>query len=91
MFVTMVFHHPRPEHHGAFRAFMSEIITGMAGTEGLVSFESYLNPADSTLVALARWESADDAQAGIPKLMSISHRRPEWTDLPDEMFQLAGA
>jgi len=88
MFVTMVFHHPRPEYVDRFLAFMTEIESGMAGTEGLVSLESYRNPAAGTLVAIGRWASPEDARAGVAKLMTIGARDPEWTDQPDEIFQL---
>jgi len=88
MFVTMVFHHPRPEYEDDFADFMGDIVVGMRGTDGLLSLESYRNPAAGTLVAIGRWQSAADAQAGIPKLMSIGGRDPKWTDQPDDVFQL---
>jgi quinol monooxygenase YgiN len=88
LFVTMVFHHPRPEHVGAFTQFMATIEAGMDGTDGLVSLESYADPQAARLVAIGRWESAEHAAAGVPKLMSIGGRQPEWTDQPDEVFRL---
>lgn len=88
MFVTMVFHHPRPEHADDFARFMLRLQQEMAGTPGLLSMESYRNPATDALVALARWSSPTDAQAGVARLMAIGGRREEWTAEPDEIFQL---
>ncbi len=88
MFVTMVFHHPLPEHRAEFLAFMHRIEAAMSGTEGLASLESYEDTASDRLVAIGRWDSADAAQAGVPRLMAIGGRNPEWTDQPDEVLQL---
>jgi heme-degrading monooxygenase HmoA len=88
MFVTMVFHHPAPEHTADFEAFMRTIEAGMAGTDGLVSLESYRDAVNDQLVAIGRWSSAEDARAGVAKLMSIGGRDPSWTVRDDEVFQL---
>ena len=88
MFVTMVFHHPSPEHTADFAAFMRTIEEGMAGTDGLVSLESYRDTVNDQLVAIGRWESAEHAMAGVPKLMAIGGRDPSWTVRDDEVFQL---
>jgi heme-degrading monooxygenase HmoA len=88
MFVTMVFHHPRPEHTDDFARFMLRLQHEMAGTPGLLSLESYRNPDTDALVALARWSSPTDAGAGVARLMAIGGRRAEWTSEPDEVFQL---
>lgn len=88
MFVTMVFHHPVPEHTADFAAFMRSIEQGMTGTAGLLTLESYRDTVNDQLVAIGRWESAEDAMAGVPKLMSIGGRDPGWTVREDEVFQL---
>jgi quinol monooxygenase YgiN len=88
MFVTLVFHHPRPEHLEDFAAFMKRIEAGMQGTDGLLSIESYKDPGSGDLVAIGRWESPEHAQAGVPKLVAIGGRDPEWTDRPDDLHRL---
>lgn len=88
MFLTIAHHYPRPEHVEAFLAFMAEIEAGMSGTPGLVTLESFRDVVQPRLVAIGRWESAEAAQAGVPRLMSIGERKPEWSARPDEVFQL---
>jgi quinol monooxygenase YgiN len=88
VFVTMVFHHPLPEHRADFLAFMHRVEAAMRGTEGLVSLESYEDAASDRLVAIGRWESPGSAQAGVPRLMAVGGRDPGWTAEPDEVFQL---
>jgi heme-degrading monooxygenase HmoA len=88
MFVTMVFHHPVPDHVADFASFMRTIEDGMAGTDGLLSLESYRDTVNEQLVAIGRWESAEHAMAGIPRLMSIGGRDPSWTVHEDQVFQL---
>ncbi len=88
MFVTLVFHHVVPEHLDDFARLMSDIEEGMAGTEGLLTIESYQDPASGDLVALGRWESAAHAQSGIPRLISIGSRQDHWTSRPDDIFML---
>jgi quinol monooxygenase YgiN len=90
VFVTMVFHHPLPEHRADFLAFMQRVEEGMRGTEGLLSLESYEDTArEDRLVAIGRWDSAASAQAGVARLMGIGGRDPRWTAEPDEVFQLS--
>lgn len=88
MFVTMVFHHPAAESRASFEEFMTRLEDHMSGTEGLESIESYHDLARGNLVALARWWSADHAQAGVARLMSFGGRDPHWTVRDDEVFQL---
>jgi hypothetical protein len=87
MFVTMAFHYPRAEYLADFIAFMNRIEQGMKGTDGLVSLESYRDPAKDCLVAIGRWQSPEHAQAGVPKLMAIGGRKPEWTVQPDDLHR----
>ena len=88
MFVTLAFHHPRPEHLEDFAAFMKRIEAGMQGTDGLLSIESYRDAGSGDLVAIGRWHSAEQAQAGVPKLLAIGGRVADWTDRPDDLYQL---
>jgi hypothetical protein len=91
LFITMVFHHPKPSHREDFLAFMHQIEQEMAGTPGLVSIESFRDLDSDRLVAIGRWESPEDATAGIPRLLTIGGRDPGWTDQPDEVFRLLAA
>lgn len=88
MFVTMAFHYPKPEHLDDFAAFLGRIEEHMAGTEGLVSLESYRDVTGDRLVALGRWESEDAAQAGVGRLLAMGGRDPQWSRHPDDVFQL---
>jgi quinol monooxygenase YgiN len=88
MFVTMVFHHPRPEYVADFIEFMRRIERGMVGVDGLVSLESYRDMGSGALVALGRWQSPEHAQAGVAKLVAIGGRKLEWTERPDDFHRL---
>jgi quinol monooxygenase YgiN len=90
MFITMVFHHPKPEHREQFLQFMHTIEEGMAGTPGLVSIESFQDLDANRLVAIGRWESREAATAGIPRLLAIGGRDPAWSAKDDELFRLQG-
>lgn len=88
MYATIAIHHVRPAHADAFRAFLGRIEDGMAGTPGLVSLESYEDPRTGDLVAVGRWESAEAAQAGVPRLLAIGGRDPEWSSASDDVLFL---
>lgn len=85
MFITMAIHRPRPEY---FAAFMGRIEHGMKGADGLLSLESFRDPQRDCLVAIGRWESAEHARAGVPRLLAIGGRAPEWSERPDELYAL---
>ncbi|WP_345763061.1 antibiotic biosynthesis monooxygenase family protein [Diaminobutyricibacter sp. McL0608] len=88
MFVTLAFHHPRPEHLDDFAAFMKRVEDGMRGTDGLLSLESFRDDGSGDLVAIGRWQSAAHARAGVPRLLSIGGRAADWTERPDDLYQL---
>ncbi len=88
MYVTMVFHHPVPEHREAMLTFMYEIERAMEGTPGLLGIDSLRDLDAERLVAIGRWESEAAATEGIPRLLAVGGRDPGWTDRPDELFRL---
>jgi hypothetical protein len=88
VFLAVAHHYPRPEHLGAVVVVMCDVETGMAGTPGLISIESFRKVVETRLPAISRWESPEAAQAGVPRLMSIGERDPRWSARPDEVFQL---
>ena len=89
MFITMAVHHPKPEHVEDFLAFMKKVEAALEGTPGLISIESFRDvDAPSRLVAVGRWESADAAAEGVPRLMAVGGRDEGWSAQPDELFRL---
>lgn len=88
MFVTLAFHHPRSEHLDDFAAFMKRVEDGMRGTDGLLSLESFRDSGSGDLVAIGRWQSAEHAQAGVPKLRAIGGRETDWTERQDDLYRL---
>jgi heme-degrading monooxygenase HmoA len=88
VFVTMVIHHPKPFHQDDFLDYMYRVTTEMQGTPGLISIESLRDVDADRLVAIGRWESPEAAAAGIPRLMAIGGRDPDWTTEPDQIFRL---
>ena len=84
----MVFHHPKTEHRDDFLGFMNQVAARMQGTPGLLSIESFRELDSDRLVAIGRWDTPEDAAAGIPRLMAIGGRDPSWTDEPDEILRL---
>ena len=88
VFLAVAHHYPRPEHLEAFVVVMCDVEAGMAGTPGLISIESFRDVVETRLVAIGRWESPAAAQVGVPRLMSIGERDPEWSARPDEVFPL---
>lgn len=91
MFLTLAVHHPKPEHVEDFVAFMKTIEREMEGTPGLHSIESFREGDGARLVAIGRWESPQAAAEGVPRLLAIGGRDPEWSAAPDELFQLSQA
>ncbi len=91
MFLTVAVHHPRPEHVEDPLSFMKKIERGMEGTPGLISFESFRDVDETRLVAIGRWESAEAAASGVPRLLAIGGREETWSEGPDELFRLVAA
>jgi quinol monooxygenase YgiN len=90
MFLTLAVHHPKPEHVDDFLAFMKRVEVEMKNTPGLLSIESFRDVDAPRLVAIGRWESAEAAAAGVPRLLGIGGREDAWSAAPDEVFRLAG-
>lgn len=89
MFVAIAIHHVRPEHLDASIEFMWKTTAAVAGTAGLIEFKSYRDPSRPLLAGISRWRSAEDFQAAMPAIMSVTQfRKEEWTTQPDDLFTL---
>jgi heme-degrading monooxygenase HmoA len=77
VFLAVAHHYPRPEHLGAVVVVMCDVETGMAGTPGLISIESFRKVVETRLPAISRWESPEAAQAGVPSAHVNRRARPQ--------------
>lgn len=92
MFQAIAIHHARAEHAEDFLAFMHRVRAAVGEPPGLIEFSAWRDVQSSRLVAVSRWESADDFRAALPLIQSLApERREEWSERPDELMLLEGA
>ncbi len=92
MFHTIAVHHVRPEHEGAFLAFMHRVEHAVRGASGLVEFTSHREPHRGVLVAIGRWEDEAAFTQAMPAIMGLTGERdPAWTEREDELYVLTPA
>jgi quinol monooxygenase YgiN len=89
MYTVIVKHHPAAEHVERFVAFMHEVVAGVAGAGGLVSFRTCREADGRYLAGVSDWVSEEAFRAALPAIMSFGDRRdPAWSTAPDERMTL---
>jgi quinol monooxygenase YgiN len=89
MYTVIVLHHPVPEHTERFVAFMHDVVSAVAGADGLIDFRACREADGRYLAGVSHWASQEAFAAALPTIMSLAPQRdPSWSARPDERMTL---
>ncbi|GIG56369.1 hypothetical protein Lfu02_07410 [Longispora fulva] len=88
MFVHLVVHYPKPEHHDDVLASMHRVDAAAQGAAGLIRIGAWRDAKSDRLIGLAMWESQEAFEAAAPGIFAVVADDPLtdwWTKPPDSM------
>ena len=89
MYQAIAIHHAHPDHVDAFKDFMRRVMAATEGAPGLLEFTSWQDEKEpSRLMGLSQWESEQAFVEAMPRIMSLSTGREEWSVAPDELYTM---